>query len=142
MSIRIQVLLVEDDEISAQAARTLLERLGCVVDHAIDGAEAIELFGRESYDLILMDGQMPRMDGQMPRMDGLETTAKMRSMAQGWVTPIVGTSSNLSRVQCLDAGMNDIMPKPFLLSALKMTLAKWTLWEDDFTGGIYARLSL
>jgi len=135
MSIRIQVLLVEDDEISAQAARTLLERLGCVVDHAIDGAEAIDLFGGGSYDLILMDGQMPQMDG-------LETTAKIRDMAQGWVTPIIGTSSNLSRVQCLDAGMNDIMPKPFLLSALKTTLAKWTLWEDDVTGGIYARLSL
>jgi CheY-like chemotaxis protein len=135
MSIRIQVLLVEDDEISAQAARTLLETLRCVVDHAADGAEALALFGQESYDLILMDCQMPRMDG-------LETTAKIRSTAQGWVTPIIGTSSNLSRLQCLDAGMNDIMPKPFLLSALKMTLAKWTLWEDDFTAGIYARLSL
>jgi len=135
MSIRIQVLLVEDDEISAQAARTLLERLGCVVDHAADGAAAISLFSQQSYDLILMDCQMPRMDG-------LETTAKIRNMAQGWVTPIVGTSSNLSRLQCLDAGMNDIMPKPFLLSALKMTLAKWTLWEEDFNAGIYSRLSL
>ena len=73
MSIRIQVLLVEDDEISAQAARTLLERLGCAVDHAADGAEAIALFGRASYDLILMDGQMPQMDG-------LETTAKNGSI--------------------------------------------------------------
>jgi len=98
------------------------------------GAKAIDLFGQGSYDLILMDGQMPQMDG-------LEATAKIRGMGQGWVTPIVG-SSNLSRVECLNAGMNDIMPKPFLLSALKMTLAKWTLWEDDFTGGIYARLSL
>lgn len=135
MSIRIQVLLVEDDEISAQAARTLLERLGCRVDHAVDGAEAVTLFGQASYDLILMDLQMPRMDG-------LEATAKIRSMVQGWVTPIVGTSSNLSRMQCLDAGMNDVMPKPFLLSSLKMVLAKWTLWEDDFTAGVYARLSL
>ncbi len=65
MSIRIQVLLVEDDEISAQAARTLLERLGCVVDHAIDGAEAIDLFSRGSYDLILMDGQMRQMQLQL-----------------------------------------------------------------------------
>ena len=135
MSIRIQVLLVEDDEISAQAARTLLERLGCVVDHAVDGAEAIDLFGRGSYDLIFMDGQMPQMDG-------IETTAKIRGMPQGWVTPIIGTSSNLSRVQCLDAGMNDVMPKPFLLNSLKTVLAKWTLWEDDFTTGVYARLSL
>jgi hypothetical protein len=46
-------------------------------------------------------------------------------MAQGWVTPIIGTISNLSRMQCLDAGMNDVMPKPFLLSSLKTVLAKW-----------------
>ncbi len=38
--------------------------------------------------------------------------------------------------------MNDVMPKPFLLSSLKTVLAKWTLWEDDFTTGVYARLSL
>lgn len=75
-------------------------------------------------------------------MDGLETTAEIRSMAQGWVTPIIGTSANLSRMQCLDAGMNDIKPKPFRLSSLKTVLAKWTLWKDDFTAGIYARLSL
>ncbi len=43
MSIRIEILLVEDDDISAQAARTLLERLGCDVDHVNNGAEAIEL---------------------------------------------------------------------------------------------------
>ena len=129
MSIRqIQVLLVEDDEISAQAARTMLERLGCRVDTASTGGEAIELFGKDIYDLILMDWQMPQMDG-------LETTARLRRMPQGRVTPIVGTTASMSRLECLAAGMNDVMPKPFLFSTLKMGLAKWTLWEENCKTG-------
>ena len=127
MSIRIEILLVEDDDVSAHAARTLLERLRCNVDHAFNGADAIEIFSQKSYDLVLMDWQMPGVDG-------LETTATMRSMPRGWVTPIIGTSADMSRLQCVAAGMNDIMPKPFLLSTLKMALAKWTLWSDNPTG--------
>jgi len=127
MSIQIEILLVEDDDISAQAARTLLERLGCRVDHVCNGGEAINLFGKKSYDLIFMDWQMPQMDG-------LETTARIRRMPQGRVTPIVGTSASMSRMECVAAGMNDLMPKPFLLNALKLGLAKWTLWKEDLTG--------
>jgi CheY-like chemotaxis protein len=74
------------------------------------------------------------MDWQMPQMDGLETTARIRRMPQGLVTPIVGTSASMSRLECVAAGMNDVMPKPFLLHALKMELAKWTLWKDDVAG--------
>jgi CheY-like chemotaxis protein len=127
MSIQIEILLVEDDDISAQAARTLLERLGCRVDHVSNGGEAIDLFGKKSYDLIFMDWQMPQMDG-------LETTARIRRMPRGRVTPIVGTSASMSRMECVAAGMNDVMPKPFLLNTLKLGLAKWTLWKDDATG--------
>ena len=127
MSIQIEILLVEDDDISAQAARTLLERMVCKVDHASDGAEAIELFEKKSYDLIFMDWQMPQMDG-------LETTARIRRMPQGRVSPIIVTSASMSRLECVAAGMNDVMPKPFLLHTLKMGLAKWTLWKDDVTG--------
>jgi CheY-like chemotaxis protein len=134
MSIQIEILLVEDDDISAQAARTLLERLGCKVDHAFNGAEAIEFFGKKSYDVIFMDWQMPQMDG-------LETTARIRRMPQGRVTPIVGTSASMSRLECVAAGMNDVMPKPFLLNALKMGLAKWTLWRDDLACA-WGKLSL
>jgi len=129
MSIReIHVLLVEDDEISAQAARTMLERLGCRVDTASTGGEAIALFSNQTYDLILMDWQMPQMDG-------LETTARIRRMPQGRVTPIVGTTASMSRLECLAAGMNDVMPKPFLFTTLKQGLAKWTLWDEQCKSG-------
>ena len=125
---KIQVLLVEDDEISAQAARTMLERLGCQIDTASTGGEAIELFRKQTYDLILMDWQMPHMDG-------LETTAHIRRMPQGRVTPIVGTTASMSRLECLAAGMNDVMPKPFLFTTLKMGLTKWTVWDESCKPG-------
>jgi CheY-like chemotaxis protein len=121
---QIQVLLVEDDEVSAQAARTLLERLGCQVDWAVNGAEAIVRFRQETYDLILMDSQMPIMDG-------FEATARIRGMPLGRVTPIVGTTAAIGRSECLAAGMNDVMPKPFLRENLKQALTKWTHWDED-----------
>ena len=63
---RIQVLVLEDDEVSAMAARLMLDKLGCRVDVAANGVEAIEHFGRSEYDLIFMDWRMPLMDGVAP----------------------------------------------------------------------------
>jgi CheY-like chemotaxis protein len=121
---QIQVLVVEGDEVNAQVARAMLERLGCRVDAAENGVEAIELFGRASYDLILMAWQMPLMDG-------LEATARIRSLPRGRATPIVGTSARISRLECLAAGMNDLMPKPFRLENMKLELSKWTRWQES-----------
>ena len=59
----IRVLVAEDDAANARVARTMLERLGCTVHVAGNGAEAIKLFGEGEYELILMDWQMPVMDG-------------------------------------------------------------------------------
>jgi CheY-like chemotaxis protein len=120
---QIQVLVVEDDEVSAQVARTMLERLGCQVATAENGAQAIELFGKATYDLIFMAWHMPVMDG-------LEATVRIRSLPRGRVTPIVGTSARIGRMECLAAGMNDLMPKPFLLENLKVELSKWTRWRE------------
>jgi CheY-like chemotaxis protein len=121
---KIQVLVVEDDDVSAQVARTMLERFGCQVTLATNGAEAIVLFRKEAYDLILMGCQLPLMDG-------LEATARIRTMPRGKVTPIIGTSAGTARSECLAAGMNDLVPKPFLLENLKLALSKWTLWEEN-----------
>jgi len=121
---QIYVLVVENDEVNAQVARTMLERLGCRVDLAAHGAKAVELFGKEAYDMIFMAWQLPVMDG-------LEATARIRSMPRGLAIPIVGTSSRIGRLECLAAGMNDLMPKPFRLDNLKLELSKWTLWKES-----------
>ena len=121
---QIQVLVVEDDTSSAQAARMMLERLGCQIQVADNGAEAIELFRAGEYDLILMDWQMPVMDG-------FEATARIRNLAEGRTIPIVGTTARMSRNECLAAGMNDLIPKPFLLKSLRLALSRWTTWVED-----------
>jgi two-component system sensor histidine kinase/response regulator len=118
---KIRVLVAEDDEVNAKAARAMLERLGCSVDVATDGTEAVEHFRNHDYDLVLMDWQMPLMDG-------IEATARIRAMPGGEATPIIGTTSGKAHAECLEVGMNDVVPKPFLLGKLKDVLSRWTGW--------------
>ncbi len=112
------VLVVEDDEVSAQTARKILEKMGCQVHVASNGEEAVQLFSVESYGLVFMDWQMPVMDG-------MEATARMRRMLRGRITPIIATTSQVSLVECLAAGMDDLMPKPFTVENLKSVVVKW-----------------
>ncbi len=112
------VLVVDDDEVSAQAARSILEGLGYKVDVAVNGEEAIDLFSAGNYSLILMDGQMPVLDG-------VEATAQIRRMLRGRITPIIGTSSQMSLNECLGAGMDDVIHKPFTVDSLKSLVNKW-----------------
>src|ERR1700735_3502491 len=106
------VLLVEDGETAAQTARTFLEELGCHVDVAVNGKEAVTLCHETSYALILMDWRMPVMDG-------FEATARIRGMRSGRRTPIVATTTRIDRNECPAAGMSDLMPKAFTLENLK-----------------------
>jgi CheY-like chemotaxis protein len=119
----IRVLVVEDDEVSAQAIHLMLTRLGCNVEIAGDGAKAIESFRYRIYDLVLMGWQMPVMDG-------FEATARIRSMPRGQATPIIGTTAGRDRAECIAAGMNDLMPKPFQIEKLRLILTRWTSWTD------------
>jgi len=122
MSIKkIRVLVAEDDEVNAKAARMMLEQLGCSVDVATDGMKAVDHFRERDYDLILMDWQMPLMNG-------VEATARIRTMPGGAGTPIIGTTSGKAHDECLKGGMNDVVPKPFLFDKMKYILSRWTSW--------------
>jgi CheY-like chemotaxis protein len=122
MSIKkIRVLVAEDDEVNAKAARLMLEQLGCSVDIATDGMKAVEQFRQRDYDLILMDWQMPLMNG-------VEATARIRTMPGGAGTPIIGTTSGKEHDECLKAGMNAVVPKPFLMDKMRSVLSQWTSW--------------
>jgi CheY-like chemotaxis protein len=120
----IRVLVVEDDEVSAKAVGVMLERLACTVEIAGDGAKAIDSFRQRRYDLVLMGWQLPVMDG-------FEATARIRSLPRGQATPIIGTTAGRDRAECLAAGMNDLMPKPFRIEKLRLVLARWTSWTDE-----------
>ncbi|HZX33713.1 MAG TPA: response regulator, partial [Rhodocyclaceae bacterium] len=116
-----RVLLAEDEPVNREIVQMHLEDAGLKVDAAEDGVEAVELAGRNAYDLILMDMQMPRMNG-------LEATRKIREMESGPRVPIVAMTANAfaeDKALCFEAGMDDHIAKPFKAEAFFETLLKW-----------------
>ncbi len=116
-----RVLLVEDEPVNRLIAKALLAEAGVAVVDATDGADAVEQAAAQDFDLILMDLQMPRMDG-------LEATRRLRAQARHAATPIVALTANAfveDRRNCLAAGMNDFLAKPFDPAGLDAMLAKW-----------------
>ncbi|MGE4242388.1 ATP-binding protein [Ramlibacter sp.] len=116
-----RVLLTEDNTVSAQVVLDFLGAAGLRVDHASDGARAVELAASNAYDIILMDMQMPGMDG-------VETTQRIRALPAGGDCPIIALTANVmaeDRKRCSEAGMNDFLPKPMRPSQLYGMLLKW-----------------
>ncbi len=116
-----RVLLAEDEPINCEIATMMLDEVGLIVDTARDGMQAVELAGRERYDLILMDMQMPRMDG-------LEATRRIRAMASCHAVPIVAMTANAfveDKVRCFEAGMDDFISKPINPESFYTLVLKW-----------------
>ena len=105
----VHVLLAEDDDVSQTVATHMLSSLGCRVDVASDGREAVRLASKIPYTFILMDCRMPVMDG-------FEATAEIRRIQVGGRrTPIVALTANATRTdrqRCLEAQMDDVLVKP------------------------------
>ena len=116
-----RVLLVEDNDINQEIAAEMLQQLGVEVDVASNGAEALARVQASAYGLVLMDLQMPVMDG-------LAATRAIRALPGFGRLPIVAMTANVmatDRVRCLEAGMNDHLPKPVEPDALRATLLRW-----------------
>ena len=117
------VLLVEDNVVNRLVASQMLERIGCRVDVACDGLEALEIVARRDFDLVLMDCEMPGMDGY-------ETTRRMRASDVGNpdipVVALTGNAISGERDKCLEAGMNDFLTKPVTIAQLAAMVRRWT----------------
>ncbi len=118
-----RVLVVDDNSVNLTVARRVLEKLGCRVDTAANGREAVEMLQRLPYDVVFMDCQMPEMDGY-------EATALARRLEHlnSRRTPIVAMTANAmqgDRDRCLAAGMDDYVSKPVHPKALKSALLQW-----------------
>ena len=113
----LKILLADDNAVNRLLARRLLNKAGHEVILAENGREALEAWEAERPDVILMDVQMPVMDG-------LEATQLIRSLEQDKQfnpTPIIALTANAlerDRQQCLAAGMDDFLSKPFQIQAL------------------------
>ncbi|HIJ82794.1 MAG: signal transduction histidine kinase [Magnetococcales bacterium] len=116
-----RLLLAEDNDINQQVACELLKQVGIEVVIANNGQEAVDLERRGSFDVILMDLQMPVMDG-------LTATRRIRQKKSAKVLPIIAMTANAmtsDREKCLVAGMNDHIAKPVIPDDLYSILAKW-----------------
>lgn len=117
------ILLAEDNEVNQIVALESLKSLGCTADIAMNGLEAVKAFEEKSYDLILMDCQMPEMDG-------FQAVREIRQREAGgpMSTPVIALTAHASaedRAKCLAAGMNDHLTKPFKREELVAILETW-----------------
>jgi two-component system sensor histidine kinase/response regulator len=138
---QVHILLAEDNVVNQKVAVRMLQKIGYRVDVVENGQEAVEAVDRTSYDLMLMDCQMPEMDG-------LEATRKIREVEkekreetkkispkdlpltphENPRVPIIALTANAltgDRELCLEAGMDDFLTKPVRLEELSATITKW-----------------
>jgi two-component system, sensor histidine kinase and response regulator len=117
-----RILLVEDNAVNQKVATRMLERMGCRVDQAGNGKEAVEMAATLPYDLIFMDCHMPEMDGY-------DATREIRAREKrGKHRIIVAMTANAlkgDRERCLEAGMDDYISKPIQKGALVTALTRY-----------------
>ena len=117
-----KILLAEDNDINRMIATIVLKSNGYQITEVLDGKEAVAELTRQSFDLVLMDMQMPFMDG-------LEATRIIRKHINNKV-PIIALTANeikQEKDRCFQAGMNDFLMKPFDEKDLVSIINKWLL---------------
>lgn len=118
-----RVLVVEDNRANQQVAVGMLERLGCAADVAGNGIEGLNAIALHRYDAVLMDCQMPELDGY-------EATRQIRASQLREHLPVIAMTANVQRgdaEKCKEAGMDDYLPKPLKLGALREKLLSATM---------------
>ena len=123
-ALNLRVLLVEDNFVNVEVAQEYLAEMNCRVTVAANGIEALAAYDRETFDVIMMDSQMPEMDG-------LTATSKIREKERRLGTkrtPIVSVTANAydsDRAQAFQAGSDDFLSKPFSETQLRDALVRW-----------------
>lgn len=123
LNYRPRLLLVDDDFLNQEIFQYILNEANLAFDTANDGVEAVAKAIENTYDLILMDVQMPIMNG-------LEATLAIHELAGCEHIPVIAISANAfdeDRLRCFEAGMNAFIPKPILPEIFYAELAKWLI---------------
>ena len=119
---QLRVLVAEDNKVNQRLAKRMFEKLGCRVDIAVDGREAVAAATRLSYDVVFMDCSMPEMDG-------FQATIELRRRETGGRrVPIIALTANAlaeDRARCLAAGMDDYLSKPVRIEEIQKALTRW-----------------
>lgn len=122
LSINARVLVAEDNSANQQVAIGMLERLGCTVIVADNGLEALSLLERNRFDAVFMDCNMPEMDGYQ----ATQAIRQLEGAAAG--LPVIAMTANAragDHQKCLQAGMDDYLPKPLKLEKIRAKLLEW-----------------
>ena len=118
----LSVLLAEDNLVNQKVAKRMLEKLGCVVTLAEDGLAAVTAVQKDDYDVVFMDCQMPELDGfdATQRIRELEKDGRRRSL----IIAMTANAMQGDRERCLEAGMDDYLPKPIRRRQLHTVVAR------------------
>ena len=130
-SVGARILLVEDNLVNQKVAKRFLNRMEVLVDLAENGSQALEMFNKTSYDLVLMDCQMPVMDGYTATRH-IREIEESNSVSKP--IPVIALTADVMtgvREVCLQAGMNDYITKPISFDKLRDTIDKWYLGKDQ-----------
>ena len=119
----VKVLIVEDNKVNMLLLKTIIKNLPIktTISTAVNGEEAVTQFEEVVPDIIFMDIQMPVMNGY-------EATKIIRKMVSGKEVPIIAITAGTEREEkekCLQAGMNDYIPKPIIKGIIEETFVKW-----------------
>ena len=126
---RCRVLLVEDNPVNQDVTRAMLTRLGCEVVVRGSGRAGVEAFMHDSFDLVLMDCQMPEMDGftatrEIRQWEGLPAPGGHAAAPPVPIVAVTASAMPGDREKCLTAGMDDYLSKPFTLASLRGILSR------------------
>ncbi|MDQ8202993.1 PAS domain S-box protein [Pelagicoccus sp. SDUM812003] len=119
-----RILLAEDNVVNQMVARGILERFGLSCDVAGNGAEAVHAFESLPYDLILMDVQMPEVDG-LTATRSIREIERIQSRSRIPIVAMTAHARNEDRMECMDAGMDEHVPKPVSPELLFSVLEKF-----------------
>jgi len=114
----LRVLLAEDNPVNQEIGKAMLNVMGCSVEVAVNGLEALNIFKRGNIDLILMDCMMPEMDGYTATRE-IRILEEAAGNSHIPILALTASAMQGDREKCLDAGMNDYLTKPFLQQALR-----------------------
>ena len=123
----LNILVAEDNEVNQRVAVRMLQHMGYGTEVACNGAQVLQKLEHSSYDVILMDVQMPEMDG-------LEATRQIVGLYRELRPRIIGLTANAmkgDRERCLEAGMDDYLSKPIRAAALQAALKTAAARKED-----------
>ena len=119
-----RVLLAEDNLINQDLARVMLEEMGHRVTTVNNGDAALAQLREQRFDMVLMDGEMPQLDGYSVTRE-LREMERQRGHEPQVVVALTANALGGAREQCIAAGMNDYLAKPYTFEQLEQMVAKW-----------------